>query len=335
MAPIAHLVALRAVAWEDALEQVLSSATHPSSAGDLTVLSVHRHVVNIRCGDGLIALAHDRLDDAPWTIRIPALGWPDLHAQVGDRVEIEGSAADGYALVLHSAVGPLRIVLDPAGRWTPVVDASTPSTPALRAARTALEAFDAPAATTPFGAASAQALDAGVARMRSAATALLLGAAPAEVARPADEPITSPVTAAARRLLGLGEGLTPSGDDILTGLVFVAAHPGFGLTAILEPVAAVVRDAEDSTTLLSSVTLRAALAGRARRRLHDLVHAVIVGDSPGIVTMVAETAAIGHTSGRDILTGVRLALDLAETAAALAHVSTATRPIATPQGELP
>lgn len=334
MTPVAPLATLRAATWEDALEETLSSAIHAGFGGDLIVHSVHDHVVNIQCDGGLIALAHDRLDDAPWTIRIPASGWPTLRAQVGDRVGVDGGAGDGQALVVNTVAGSVRIMLDAADRWTPVVDARTPSTAALRAARIALDAFTCPAAITPFGAASAQALDAGVERMRAAATALLHGADTAAlVTASIAEPIAKPVTEAARRLLGLGEGLTPSGDDILTGLAFVAAHPGFGLTAILEPVTAAVRDGEDSTTLLSLVTLRAALAGRARRRLHDLVTAVIVGDNPRIVTMAIETAAIGHTSGYDILTGIRLALDLAGTARTRARISTSTPHIATPQGE--
>lgn len=333
MAPAAPLVALRAASWEDALEEVLSNAAHARFGGDLTVHSVHDHVVNIQCGGGLISLAHDRLDDAPWTIRIRDSGWPTLRAQIGDRAWVEGGPAEGHVLVVHAVTGLVRILLDPVDRWTPVVDARTPSTAALRSARSALGAFTAPAAITPFGAASEEALDAGVERMRAAATALLHGAHAAEVTASITEPIAKPVTEAARRLLGLGEGLTPSGDDILTGLAFAAAHPGFGLTAILEPVTAAVRVGDHSTTLLSIVTLRAALAGRARLRLHDLVTAVIDGDSPRIVTMATETAAIGHTSGYDILTGIRLALDLAETARTRARICTATPHIATPQGE--
>jgi hypothetical protein len=324
MTPVAPIVALRAATWEDALEETLSSAAHSGFGGDLIVHSVHDHVVNIQCDGGLIALAHDQLDDAPWTIRIPALDWPALRAQVGDRVVVGSGAGDGHALVMHSVAGSVRITLDPANRWTPIVDARIPSTAALRAARTALDAFTSPAAITPFGVASAQALDAGVERMRAAATALLHGADNAQ-----------PVTEAARRLLGLGEGLTPSGDDILTGLAFVAAHSGFGLTAILEPVTAAVRDGDDSTTLLSMVTLRAALAGRARRRLHDLVSAVIVGDGPRVVAMAIETVALGHTSGYDILTGIRLALDLAEAARIRVRLSTATPQIHTPYIETP
>ena len=319
MTPVAPIVALRAATWEDALEETLSSATHAGFGGDLVVHSVHDHVVNILCDGGLIALAHDRLDDAPWTVRIPASGWLTLRPQVGDRVEVDSDAGHGHSLVVRSDAGSMRIILDPADRWTPVVDARTPSAAALRAARTALDAFSSPASITPFGAASAKALVAGVAQMRAAATALIHGADSAEL-----------ITEAARRLLGLGEGLTPSGDDILTGFAFVAAHRGFGLTALLQPLATAVRDGDDSTTLLSIVTLRAALAGRARQRLHDLATAVIDGDSPRIVTLASETAAIGHTSGYDILTGIRLALDLAETARTRACTSTTTPHVATP-----
>ena len=116
MAPVAPLAALRAVTWEDTLEETLSSATHAGVGGGLSVHSVHDHVVNIQCDGGLIALAHDSLDDAPWTIRIPASGWPTLHAQVGDRVVVDGGAGDGQALVVHSVAGSVRIMLDAADR---------------------------------------------------------------------------------------------------------------------------------------------------------------------------------------------------------------------------
>ncbi len=114
------------------------------------------------------------------------------------------------------------------------------------------------------------------------------------------------MTPAAQRLIGLGEGLTPTGDDILTGLAFLAAQDGMRLGAHLSAIAAVDTDA---TTLLAAVTLRHALQGRARQRLHDLALA-IGDDEAGILRAAARIREIGHTSGEDLLTGIRLALDL-------------------------
>ncbi|MFC7790109.1 oxamate carbamoyltransferase subunit AllH family protein [Microbacterium sp. MAHUQ-60] len=299
MTPVAPPVALRATTWDAALEETLSSSAHAGMLGDLSVHSVHDRVINLRCGDGLIALVDDRLDDAPFTIRIRSAQWPLLPARVGDPARI---TVDG--LIVHAARTDVRVVLHPADRWIPAPIQGAPSVAALRDARAALAAMTPPPPMTPFGLASAPALAAGIDRMRIAASAVLQGS-PAENA----------VTDAARRLIGLGEGLTPSGDDILTGLAFIAAHPGFGLTRLIAPLSDAVCAGFDATTLLSTVTVQAALAGRARARLHDLVAAVVDGSSERILTAAVATAAIGHTSGHDILTGIRLALDLAGTRA--------------------
>ncbi|HKT57590.1 MAG TPA: DUF2877 domain-containing protein, partial [Microbacterium sp.] len=109
--------------------------------------------------------------------------------------------------------------------------------------------------------------------------------------------------------LGLGEGLTPTGDDILTGLAFLAAQPGMHLAARLPAIAAAADD-RDATTLLGAVTLRHAACGRARQRLHDLVCGIADGDDALVELAVMRIREIGHTSGDDILTGIRLALEL-------------------------
>jgi len=312
MTPVAPLVALRATTWDAALEETLSSTAHARALGDLSVHSVHSRVVNIRCGDELIALADDRLDDAPWTVRIPTDGWSVLRPRVGDRVETGHGC-----LVVHAAGVAVRILLDPDDRRNAVAADGEPAITALRDARAALSGFTSPSRATAFGRASAQALDTGVERMRVAAAARVRGDG-------ADESIIE----AARRLIGLGEGLTPSGDDILTGLAFVAAHPGFGLTPLLAPLSYAARAGAQATTLLSVVTLRAALAGRARRRMHDLVESVILGSTDRTISAAVEIAAIGHTSGLDLLTGIRLGIDLAEISYACARTS-----IETPEGE--
>jgi hypothetical protein len=168
-----------------------------------------------------------------------------------------------------------------------------------------LDGMPAPAASTPFGALAADALVAGIRRLDTAARVLLASGGSEEGAL---------VTAAAERLLGLGEGLTPSGDDVLTGLAFVSAHPGFGLTSLLTPLRAAAATAERRTTQLSEVTLRAALSGRGRRRMHDLIDAVIAGEENDLRTAVSRTAEIGHTSGHDILAGIRLGMRLSASA---------------------
>jgi hypothetical protein len=45
--------------------------------------------------------------------------------------------------------------------------------------------------------------------------------------------------------------------------------------------------------------------------MHDLLDALIAGDEAAVRIAVGRTAEIGHTSGFDILTGIRIALELA------------------------
>ena len=300
MTPVATPVALSAHTWDAALEETLSGGSDAPTAGVATVHSVHARVINIRRGAALIALAHGDLDDAPWTIRILDRDWPTVaSARVGDSVDLTADA-----IVLPDADG-LRITLAPADARVLTAGTGIPSADSLGLALSVLDGMPSPAPSTPFGALAADALAAGIRRLDTAAHVLLTTGEPEASAS---------VTAAAERLLGLGEGLTPSGDDVLTGLAFVSAHSGFGLTALLAPLRAAAATAERRTTQLSEVTLRAALSGRARRRIHDLMDAVIAGVENDIRSAVSRTAEIGHSSGHDILAGIRMGMRLCASA---------------------
>jgi len=110
--------------------------------------------------------------------------------------------------------------------------------------------------------------------------------------------------AAADAVLGLGPGLTPSGDDLLAGLL-VTCH---GLARL--PLAAalgrhVTVRAGGRTTALSAALLRCAAAGAAASPVVDLVDAV-AGRRP-LAPALRTLLAVGHTSGYDTARGVHLA----------------------------
>jgi len=279
MTPVAALAATRAVAWDAALEETLSG-TAPLPA---QVHSRYRRVVNLLLpGDRLVALASTELDDAPWTVRVPR--WEELGPRIAAGVTLT-------ARTLHLGPG-LVVHLDPAQAWSPrPVDLSRVPADDLAAAHSQLLA-SVPAPTTPFGRAGAALLTEGLDGLRRS---LVAGAGAAEV------------SGAVGRLVGLGEGLTPSGDDALAGLVLVAAQPGTVLGSRLPALRSAVDQHAHRTTLLSATTLRAAAQGRARQSLHDLLAGLVDGTSPAAVGRVL---AIGHTSGADLLRGVALALDV-------------------------
>jgi hypothetical protein len=120
----------------------------------------------------------------------------------------------------------------------------------------------------------------------------------------------SAIASAVSRLIGLGEGLTPSGDDVLTGFAFLAAQSGMLLNGVVPLLATAVDAHADRTTLLSTVTIRAALAARGRQSMHDLARALPTPDSEAFRDAAGRILAIGHSSGADLLTGMRLALEL-------------------------
>jgi hypothetical protein len=109
-------------------------------------------------------------------------------------------------------------------------------------------------------------------------------------------------------LIGLGVGLTPSGDDYLVGLLA-------GLEATDDPVrhrlaTAIAAQADLRTTVIGAEMLRHAAAGAFAERLHDMLIALARG-SLDLATAVERVMAYGATSGGDTLVGLFGSLDLA------------------------
>jgi len=117
----------------------------------------------------------------------------------------------------------------------------------------------------------------------------------------------------AQALLGLGEGLTPSGDDFVGGLLFGIATlhavdpalPGFSPTALERFLAT----ARDRTNRISHTLLRDHAAGKASDPLHRHLVGLLEGQSPRALEQQARAAIeIGHSTGWDTLTGLWAAL---------------------------
>ena len=121
-------------------------------------------------------------------------------------------------------------------------------------------------------------------------------------------------------LIGLGIGLTPSGDDFLIGLL-----AGLEATeaASRAPLAAAIADVAPSrTTAIAAAALRHAADRRFSERLHDVVGALCQDDEPAIATAVAAGLAYGATSGSDTLAGLLIAVDVANAREAQARRAT-------------
>ncbi len=115
-----------------------------------------------------------------------------------------------------------------------------------------------------------------------------------------------------QRLIGWGEGLTPSGDDFLVGLlaglqILVQADPR--RRCFVDALAnAIVRGAT-RTTPIAAHFLRLAAAGDFAEPLVVLRHALVAGlDDDDIDPALRVALAVGATSGADTVSGLLAAL---------------------------
>lgn len=110
------------------------------------------------------------------------------------------------------------------------------------------------------------------------------------------------VTQGVRHLLGAGDGLTPSGDDVLCAVLLVLG--GLGDEAALTVLGETVQKQWAHTTSLSASLLAAARSRYAVPQVAALVRSSLGGNLAGVSESLASTLTIGHSSGRDLVAGV-------------------------------
>ncbi|MCC8961304.1 DUF2877 domain-containing protein [Bradyrhizobium sp. Pear76] len=107
-------------------------------------------------------------------------------------------------------------------------------------------------------------------------------------------------------LIGLGPGLTPSGDDLIGGALIALA--ALGRTERRDALWDRCRALLDGTNDISRIHLRAAALGYGAAPLHAAIHATMSGEVAGVRRAFIALAAIGHTSGRDAFAGSLIVL---------------------------
>jgi Protein of unknown function (DUF2877) len=112
---------------------------------------------------------------------------------------------------------------------------------------------------------------------------------------------------AAGELVGLGEGLTPAGDDYLVGALAILHRLAGGWPVCApSPARALAAQAHARTTTVGAAFLAHSVAGEFSEPLRDLVMASSA-DAARVAAGVL--ARMGATSGADTLAGMRAALD--------------------------
>lgn len=117
---------------------------------------------------------------------------------------------------------------------------------------------------------------------------------------------------AAARFAGCGMGLTPSSDDLLCGYIVMLYMGAAGMTrgdkdGFLVMLQGMAGEAAQHTNLISGCLLRRCGEGLAGEALVQLLNYVNLDQDDAMRELdgiIQRVAAFGHTSGRDILTGV-------------------------------
>lgn len=256
----------------------------------MAVRGANRFAVYLEAADGaLLALVGPGANWLPCAVRMVS---PDA-AGVLDAVAAHGRVVVGLGRIQQPS-GSVEV----RRWWEPIPVVPRPTDAALEAAAAALRgSIDG----APRGSADVPELAVAIRALRDA-----LAGGDAALARQA-----------ADGLLGGGPGSTPSGDDVLAGLLVTMAlvarvhsrASACQATAGLPLARYVVRLARSRTTPLSAALLEHAAVGRPCGELATLVVAMCGrGD---VAQAVQRLLKVGHTSGCDLAEGALLAVDTA------------------------
>jgi hypothetical protein len=121
---------------------------------------------------------------------------------------------------------------------------------------------------------------------------------------------------AVRALIGLGPGLTPSGDDLLVGYMaglWSTVRDRNERVQFISDLGKRVIRLSRMTNDISRTYLYHAVRGQVSSRLANLAEAISYGENSERLVDIAETAmSVGHTSGMDAVTGLLVGLTVWE-----------------------
>jgi Protein of unknown function (DUF2877). len=107
-------------------------------------------------------------------------------------------------------------------------------------------------------------------------------------------------------LIGLGPGLTPSGDDFMGGML-IALHI-CGEKSVKNNLYVQVDSLLDSTGPVSKAHLKVAALGEGSHSLHQVINMLLKGNDAKLELAIHTINQIGHTSGWDALAGAAVVL---------------------------
>jgi len=111
-----------------------------------------------------------------------------------------------------------------------------------------------------------------------------------------------------RGLVGLGEGLTPSGDDFIGGLLFCRKILQDSYPDILDlefpKLPGFIESIQASTNTISHTFLKDHAEGHGFEPIHLFANAFLTGQPDDLLhKILVDLTHIGHSTGWDLLTG--------------------------------
>lgn len=263
----------------------------PEGAFAGVVHSVFTHSCNLAVAGTLVTLHDSAMPHTPTSIRIAAGAGRRWHPTVGagqpawladGLIRIGGPGADAYTLDISSVEV-----------WRPrQVEQISVLDPALTRLRKVLDDHPLGGGNRPDLHAAADDLQRAFAKRMN------------------HEAVGQEITNAAEALIGLGPGLTPSGDDLLVGLLGALMRGGGSRAReTAGGVIAAIAAREDATTDVSRHYLRLATEGHFSQPLTELLDVLAQAAPPKVQnTCIQQVLSVGATSGSDAIAGVVLGL---------------------------
>jgi hypothetical protein len=276
-------------------------------AGEATVIAVFERSFYLLCPKGIIAICDPALGRGPINLLAATpRPWRNL-------VHVDGKATVA-ATTIVLADGP-RIDLTGTDVWSPppfaawddaLAHTGTAVVTALaQQALTGARGGDLAMGLAPFVLAKGSALNTNP--MLAGAEQLLAPLIQSMPSALASRRWSKEALNAATLLVGLGPGLTPSGDDLLGGLMLALGARG-ALRLRDQLWDHIVDDLDSLTVPPSAMHMTAAAHGLAHEAMHELVNAMLSGGDPALATKLAAVLALGATSGIDAVAGVVIGL---------------------------
>jgi hypothetical protein len=119
---------------------------------------------------------------------------------------------------------------------------------------------------------------------------------------------TESILSLANLLVGSGRGLTPSGDDLITGLTFMRRRWFSEVNWMSEVEDHLLATFKNKTTSVSSTLFKCALQGEADARIQEMADVLMTSEIP-FQQQAMELSRWGNSSGADVFLGMLLAVE--------------------------